>query len=107
MNKNYSTQYTDRDEQASEDVPWSGRDAGEDLKEALSLVTAAKNLIDQSVRALGRPSDRGQRCSQCNGRHFDYTERKLHQTQSSLSNQVERLENVRGWLEEVMEMRNE
>ena len=105
MNKNYSTQYND--DHSSEDVPWSGRDAGEDLKETLSLVVAAKNLISQASRALGRPADRGERCSQCDGRHFDYTERKLHQTQSSLSNQVDRLENVRGWLEEVMELRNE
>jgi|TARA_R110002110_G_scaffold8280_9_gene41628 hypothetical protein len=97
----------DNDPTSQDHVTWSGRDAGEDLKNALTLVVAAKNLIDQAGRALGRPADRGERCGHCDARHFDYTERKLHQTQSSLSSQGDRLGNVQSWLEEIMEIRNE
>ena len=91
---------------ASQDhVEWSGRDAGENVTKAIALLQASQDLLEQAKSALGRPSERGERCSKCGSRHFDWTERKLHQTQSSVNSQIDRLENSIRWLAEVKETR--
>ena len=91
---------------AQDHAEWSGRDAGENVTKAIALLKASQDLLEQAKCALGRPSERGERCSTCGSRHLDETERKLHQTQSSISSQIDRLENSIRWLAEVIIERN-
>ena len=101
INKGYITDPSQDHEE------WSGREAGEDVTKAIALLQAAQNLMEQAKVTLGRPSERGARCSECGSRNFDWTERKLHQTQSSVNSQIDRIENAVKWLAEVKETRTQ